>query len=304
MALDHIPEFPQFCELTPDLAAAVRPALYSIGPTISEFTFANLFLFRKAHGYRVSRMDQLLLVAGHGYDGRIYGFPPIGVGPVDEAALRLCDYLASHGASPVLFPVPRGMLESNYSGSRWRAEADRDQADYVYLREELATLSGKRFHKRKNRLLKYLREEAQDYSYGPLEDEHLDDCLELASGWCQIRCSADRPSTFLETGAAIEALRLRAELGLRGGVILLEGKARAFCLGEPLNPETFVVHFEKAEAAKDGLAQLINRDFCLLGLPGYRYVNREQDLGDSGLRQAKEAYRPVFLEEKYRVVPA
>lgn len=302
--LDHIPDFPQFCDVSLSLAEDIRPAFESIGPTLSEFSFSNLFLFRKAHAYRVSRLGALLLVAGQGYDGRPYGFPPMGLGAVEEAALRLCDHFASQGAEPVLFPVPRDMLERRFSGSRWEAQGDRDQADYVYLREELATLPGKRFHKRKNRLLKFLREEAAGYSYRSLEDEHLQECLELASGWCQIHCSAERPSTFLETSATIEALRLRTQLGLRGGVILLEGRVRAFCLGEPLNPDTFLVHFEKTQAAKDGLAQLINRDFCLQDLQDYRYVNREQDLGDPGLRQAKEAYRPAFLAEKYRVVPA
>ncbi|MBE0617666.1 MAG: DUF2156 domain-containing protein, partial [Proteobacteria bacterium] len=68
-------------------------------------------------------------------------------------------------------------------------------------------------------------------------------------------------------------------------------------------PETFVVHFEKAEPDREGLAQLINREFCLHGLHGYAYVNREQDLGDPGLRQAKESYNPVFLAAKYRVTP-
>jgi hypothetical protein len=86
-------------------------------------------------------------------------------------------------------------------------------------------------------------------------------------------------------------------------VIREEGRVRAFCLGEELNPESFVVHFEKTEPGREGLAQIINRDFCLRGLCGYRFVNREQDLGDPGLRQAKEAYHPVLLTEKFRVRP-
>ncbi|MBI5015534.1 MAG: DUF2156 domain-containing protein [Deltaproteobacteria bacterium] len=301
--LEGIPEFPSFCEVTLDLAPALAPFLRSLSPEVSEFTFTNLYLFRAAHAYRVSRRAGLLLVTARGYDGTPYAFPPLGSGDVEEAALRLCEHLVGQGAAPLLSPVPSALARSVFGGPRWVVTPDRDQADYVYRRDDLAELPGKAYHKRKNRLAKLLREEAEGYAYGALGEDHVEDCLALAEGWCELRCSIERPSTFLETAATREALTCRDRLGLRGGVVLLGGRARAFCLGEELNPETFVVHFEKAELGREGLAQLINRDFCLRGLQGYRYVNREQDLGDPGLRQAKEAYHPAFLVEKCRVAP-
>jgi hypothetical protein len=301
--LEPIPEFPTFCEVSLGLASVLGPFFRALRPSISEFSFTNLFLFRKAHSYRLSRSEGLLLVTAKGYDGVPYAFPPLGKGDVGGAALRLCDLLSAQGAEPLLFPVPTPELEAHFGKGGWRAIADRDQADYVYLREELATLPGKSFHKRKNRLLKFLREEGEGYRYSPLGAEHVEECRSLASGWCEVRCSVERPSTYLETAAVNEALVHREELGLSGGVILLGGRVAAFCLGERLNDETFVVHFEKAESGREGLAQLISRDFCLHELAGYTYVNREQDLGDEGLRQAKQAYRPVFLAEKYRASP-
>jgi uncharacterized protein len=299
-----IPEFPEFRAVDLDVRDPLRAAFRALRPEVSEFSFANLFLFRRAHGYRVSRLGPMLLITGQGYDGRPYAFPPLGEGPADEAALRLCDQLASSGLEPALFPVPSSQLERTFHAGRWRASAERDQFDYVYSREELATLPGSKFHKRRNRLAKFLREEARDYEYAPLGPEHLERCMALSAHWCEIRCSPERPSTYDETQAAQEALQHREALGLVGGVVSLAGEVAAFCLGEELNPETFVVHFEKCQTGREGLAQLINRDFCLYGLPEYRYVNREQDLGDPGLRQAKEQYNPLFLVEKYRVVPA
>lgn len=299
-----LPEFPSFREVTLELALALQPFFRSLAPAVSEFTATNLYLFRRAHGYRASRRGRLLLLVAKGYDGKGYAFPPLGEGDVEEASLRLCDWLSSQGEeTPILFPVPAGLRDAHFGTGGWRAEGDRAQADYVYRREDLATLQGKSFHKRKNRLAKFLREEADGYSYSPLGAEHVDACRELASGWCSIRCSLDRPSTYLETAAADDALVHAEVLGLRGGVISLRGEVAAFCLGEPLNPETFVVHFEKAQAGHEGLAQLINRDFCLRELGEYSFVNREQDLGDPGLRRAKESYHPVFLAEKYRISP-
>ena len=299
--MNRIPEFPRFCEVSLDLVDPVAPLLRAMGPDISELTFSNLYLFRRAHQYRLSQQDGLILVVGMGYDRVPYAFPPLGEGDIAGGARILSEYLAQAGARPVLFPLPKPWVERYFGGPSWRALGDRNNFDYVYLREELAHLPGKKFHNRRNRLLKFLREEAQGYEYSDLAAQDEEECLQLAEGWCDIRCSVERPSTFLETEAAKEALIHREALGLKGGVIRLAGRVRAFCLGEELTPETFVVHFEKTEPGREGLAQLINRDFCLHSLGGYRYVNREQDLGDPGLRQAKESYNPVFLAEKYRV---
>lgn len=299
----RVPDFPDSCEVSLALRDEVAPVLRALRPGISEFTFANLYLFRKAHDYRLSRLGTLLLATARGYGGERYAFPPLGEGDPEEASRRLCDHLLGEGCSPpALFPVPEAWISERYAAG-WSARPERDQADYVYARDDLAHLPGKKFHKRRNRLLKFLREEGEGYEFRPLGPEHLAECHELAQGWCTIRCSLEKPSTYLETAAAVDALTHREELGLRGGVILLGGKVAAFCLGEELNPETFVIHFEKADTARDGLAALISRDFCLHALEGYRWVNREQDLGDSGLRQAKESYHPAFLAAKYRVTP-
>ncbi|MDF1553244.1 MAG: DUF2156 domain-containing protein [Deferrisomatales bacterium] len=299
--MSAVPVYPEFHPLELTAAGSLRPALAGAGTALSEFAFANLFLFRRAHHYRWSTWRGMVLVVGQGYDGAAYAMPPLGAGDVGGAIPLLERYLERQGVRPVFFPVPEACLAQWFSPPQWAAVADRDQGDYLYLREELATLPGKKFHKRRNRLEKFLREEGAGYVYRELGDEHREQCLQLAAGWCEIRCSLERPSTYLETAAAKEALELRRELGLRGGVVLLGGRVRAFCLGEELTADTFVVHFEKTEPGHEGLAQVINRDFCLHALGGYRYVNREQDLGDPGLRRAKESYHPVRLVPKYRV---
>lgn len=295
------PVFPTFQPLELDAAEWLRPALDVAATELSEFVFSNLFLFRQAHHYRWSTWQGLVLLVGEGYAGDTYAFPPLGHGDGEGAVAVLERYLAEKGSSPVFFPVPEDWVARYFPAPGWTAVADRDQSDYLYLREELATLPGKKFHKRRNRLVKFLREEGAGYEYQELGEEHLEQCLQLAEGWCEIRCSLERPSTYLETDAAQEALTLRRELGLRGGVALLDGRVQAFCLGEALSADTFVVHFEKTAPGHEGLAQAINRDFCLHSLGSYRYVNREQDLGDPGLRRAKEAYQPVRLVPKFRV---
>jgi hypothetical protein len=88
-------------------------------------------------------------------------------------------------------------------------------------------------------------------------------------------------------------------LNVFGGAIYVDGCLEAFALGEKLNENTAVVHFEKANPEIRGLYQLINQWFCKNVLQGFTYVNREQDLGSEGLRRAKISYRPHHMVEKF-----
>jgi hypothetical protein len=104
-----------------------------------------------------------------------------------------------------------------------------------------------------------------------------------------------------EERAIYEALHNMDNLDFKGGVIHINGKVEAFALGEQLNPQTAVIHIEKANPAFDGLYQLINQEFCAHEWKDIPYINREQDLGEEGLRKAKLSYHPHHLVNKYIV---
>ena len=93
---------------------------------------------------------------------------------------------------------------------------------------------------------------------------------------------------------------MAGELDLEGIVISVDGVVKAFVLGERLNRDTAVCHFEKAEPFMEGLSQLVNREFAARLFTDCRYINREQDLGEPGLRNAKLSYHPVELVRKFR----
>lgn len=92
-------------------------------------------------------------------------------------------------------------------------------------------------------------------------------------------------------------------LGMKGGLIRIEGKPVAFTVGEEINPRCFVIHFEKAVDGYNGLYAAINHEFAANALSGYEYINREEDMGIEGLRKAKLSYQPAILLEKYMAVP-
>ena len=90
-------------------------------------------------------------------------------------------------------------------------------------------------------------------------------------------------------------------LELQGGVILINDRVEAFTCGELLNAATAVIHLEKANPEVRGLYAVINQQFCQQAWAGVPFVNREQDLGEPGLRTAKMSYHPHHLVEKFRI---
>jgi hypothetical protein len=175
---------------------------------------------------------------------------------------------------------------------------DRDNSDYVYRREDLAELRGRKYSKKRNHVKKVLARHLCRYE--EIGDALIKPCLAFQHRWCEMRQCGRDPGLCEEYKAIVETLERFRELGVFGGAIFVEDDIRAFTVGEALSRETAVVHFEKADPTMDGLSQLINHWFCQKSLSAFEYVNREQDLGIPGLRQAKESYYPHHLVNKYK----
>jgi hypothetical protein len=124
----------------------------------------------------------------------------------------------------------------------------------------------------------------------------------MQEDWCRIKDCAEDPGLLSEDYAIYKALTHFEELGYKGGAIQIDSRIQAFSLGEPLNPNTAVIHVEKANPYIKGLYSAINQLFCSNAWSGMEYINREQDLGIEGLRKAKESYHPHHMVNKYTIL--
>ncbi|MBT0892775.1 DUF2156 domain-containing protein [Geobacter hydrogenophilus] len=292
--MDPMTDIPGFPASRP-LSLADKPffdAVFAeLQPRVSEITFANLYLFREAHGYRLALAGDSLVVLGKGYGGEEYFLPPLG-GDV-AGALRVL-----LGAGMSLYGADEPFVSRFLAVEGVAVEEDRDAFDYLHLRQELAELPGNRFHKKKNRINYFTARHSFTVElYG---EAHRDGCLALLDEWRRVRNGIDSPSLGLEAKAGAEALMLADSLGLEGVVVLVEGRVAAFALGERLNRDTAVCHFEKNDPFMEGVSQLVDREFNRLLFTDCTWTNREQDLGEPGLRAAKLSYHPVELVKKYR----
>ncbi len=178
---------------------------------------------------------------------------------------------------------------------------DRDFSDYIYTRDKLINLSGKKLQSKRNHINKF-KSLYPDYRYRELTPELIPQCLELERQWR--RTSKDDngevPDEDLsgELRSMTRAFNRWEQLGLVGGTIFVGDKLVAFTFGCPINQCTFDVCVEKADVNYEGAFTIINQEFVKHLPDQYYYINREEDMGDEGLRRAKLSYKPDILLEK------
>lgn len=268
----------------------LHPRLKGMKLNLSEYGFANLYLFRHFHQYEVLFDRDEVFVRGVTYDGGTYIMPTRDLREYDAAYVR---ELMKH--ANFLFPLPEEWLPL-FPEEQFTASSYEGDTDYVYTTEKLQTYAGRKLHKKRN-LLKQFHQSYQSEIH-PLTDDRMDDAHEVLTRWSQY---TDTPLAQTDYSACKEALFLMRELELCGGIFYADGEPAALLMGEELREDTWVIHFAKADIKFKGVYQFLFNTVAQI-LPGrYMWVNFEQDLGSPTLRQAKSSYYPDMLLQKYRI---
>jgi hypothetical protein len=261
----------------------------------SDYSFVNLYGWAAHYGLKWCFEGNLAWIRQTAGE-EVFWAPAGDWAGVDWAALRCLD-------KPMRFTrVPEPLVEiwKGVFGARVAATEVRDHFDYVYSVKELVELAGARFHKKKNLLRQF--EKGYDFQYVPLGDACVHEVLAMQKEWLSWQ---EEPSKALEAeNEAIHRVLCASERlnGLVGGVIRVEGRVVAYTVGERLTDDTIVIHFEKGDTRYKGIYQAISQHFLDTQADRFQFVNREQDLGDEGLRKAKQSYNPVKFMRKYEVM--
>lgn len=263
-----------------------------------ERTFANVYLWARFYNVMWAEIEGTAVFRSE-FDGKYSYTYPVGAGNRKGVVELLLKDSEEKGYPFQLHAVSKEEFEEldQYFPGKFQVEWPRDVEDYVYETEKLINLSGKKYHGKKNHINQF-KAAYPDWTYEPITDENVEECFQMALHWRNENGCEDDPEKNSEMCVALNSLRLFKELGLKGGLLRAEGKVVAFTLGEPVSDDTFVVHIEKAYADVRGAYPMINQQFLEHEAADYTYVNREDDTGDEGLRQAKLSYRPIFMVEK------
>jgi hypothetical protein len=315
--MNMIPAFPEWTAIQYEHKDILQSALLSTPDGVSEFTFPNLYLFRRRYDYHLSALDTALgtnnfIISGT-RDGKKFFSTPFALPHKDVVAelFRTHDYwknipesiVRAAGGAPG--DAQDGAAGSAQDGALGGARGtffeeegieiseDRDNFDYLYLREDLAKLTGKKYHKKRNLVNAFLLAYPEHRSV-PLTRDLVGEAQAVLEIW---RIDKNEEGDYL---ASSEALAHFNELGMEGALYYVKDRPVGWCLGEKIaRGKSFALHFEKAVDYFKGVYQFINQSFAESLPDSITWINREQDLGDDGLRQAKETYRPCGFVKKW-----
>lgn len=262
-----------------------------------DFNSANIILWNSFYKCQYTIIENCVVVKTD-EEGTSFSYP-MGNGDKKKAVETIMKYCKEKEIPFIMHGITHEAEEEMIAmfGDIFKVEYDRDEADYIYERESLATLKGKKLHGKRNHINRF--KENHQWSYEKLNDENQLEAITMLMEWKMQNCSPEDVEKHEEVCVSKNSLIYYKEFGLTGGILRADGKIVGFSLGEPaLNPDTFVVHIEKAFVNVQGAYPMINQQFVIHEMEGYKYVNREEDLGEEGLRKAKMSYRPAYMLEK------
>jgi hypothetical protein len=257
---------------------------------ISDYTFANVYLFRKISNYEFLTTDCGLFVSGQNKQGQRY------IMPLND--LRSCDMQTFNdllGREKFFFPIPEEWL-SFFPADKFVISCDDSESDYIYLTEKMASFKGRQYTRHRNHLNQFLS------LYVPegetISTNNFQDAMNILQEWQNDSGLAADKTDFEQCH---EALQKISELALWGTIYYIDNQPAGFLIGEALNNDTFCLHFAKASKKYHGIYEFMFNDTAKRLQSQYKYLNLEEDMGNKNLRRTKDSYGPELLLKKYRI---
>lgn len=264
----------------------------------SESCFTTLFLWKDYFKSQYVMTDGFLTVlAGCSAEKQFHTFP-LGSGNVKPVLLKLRDYFMSGcGGYCIrgLIDLTRAQLEQAMPEA-FDIKEKRAYGDYVYNTDELISLSGRRFHAKRNHFNTFAK--SYNYSYHKIDDSSVDACANAVYDFVLSR----NPEPDAEMKAMRNLFENYDKLGVTGAYLKADGRVIAVSVGEKHHGNA-LIHVEKANVDYKGVYPAINRLFLQNEFADCKFVNREEDMGSEGLRKAKLSYNPAFILKKYVALP-
>lgn len=258
----------------------------------STLSFTTLYTWSFDGRIKYAIVDDCLVIVFCGKRGCVCSYP-FGNGDRKSAVKKAYDFMKN--PTFVLMNEEQAKELEQVFPDEFDISTDENNADYVYLVEDLINLKGNKYQQKRNHLNAFLK--LYDYKYERLSAENIEEIKELFFKW-------ENSQTNHDTGYAEKATLLFLEnidkLGVVCAGLRVDDKLVAFTGGEAITEDMAHVPIEFADTDYRGAFNVINRDFCKNEWSNFKYINREEDMGVEGMRYAKRAYNPVKMIEKYK----
>ena len=270
-----------------------------------DYTPGNLIMWAKFMGYTYAIAHETLFISCKSQnDLQSEAFlPPVGKMSLKESIATLQAHCSETGKELRLTAVPKEFVEELLNIlPHFECEGLENWSDYIYDIQKLATLQGKALNKKRNRYNKFITEQP-GYTYNRCTGDDINEVVKFLASNRECQNHRDNNMRCYEHWQCMATVRNLLKYEQPAGVLRIDGKIIAFTLGEVFG-DTLFVHIEKANHEIAGASEAINRMFVndiLAEHPELVYANREEDLGDPGLRQVKRAYNPIMMIDRYEM---
>lgn len=287
----------QFKKLELEDIPKVRPYLQMLGSDICDYTIGGMFMWRDFYRMEYAIEEDVLYtrVRNDAHTKILYNLP---IGRDIVSAIKNIMEFEKDNPSQLRFVT----IEEKYlplfeeAGFSFNKHNNEIYSDYVYLSEEFRSLSGKRNHKRKNHINQYIRS-CDSWAFKELNEENIEAVKDFFERYYFVDPNANEEE-IEENERAKEVLENYEIYGMRGGVLYADDQITGFSIGEIVG-RTLFVHIEKGSKEYPGTYQMLNHQFAERFGQEAELINREEDMGDEGLRKSKLSYHPHELVKKY-----
>lgn len=292
-----------FHTLTLSDVPAILPMLRQATTRTCDFSVGGLLMWVDYFRYSISIVADTLFVMGVREDDLdVTAFSlPVGALPLSESIALLRSFCEAHNIPLVLSAVPEEAIPALQALGAREITPLADWSDYLYEAQAMATFAGKHLNKKRNHLNRFRADNPQAV-VEPLTAANLPAVKAFFEAQ-HMRADKGIMADY-ERLAVMDVLKRPELYGFEGAVVSTpEHGVVAFTMGEAIG-DTLYVHIEKMDHDVTGSGESVAHGFAAMMLerhPELRYVNREDDAGDPGLRQAKMAYAPCAILQKYNV---
>ncbi len=276
----------------------MTPLFQKSGYQGCDYTFGNLFIWKDIYSQQVALIGGMVCTRSHKPGTGEYQYLyPAGDGDL-QVALEFIRKDAKKMGVPFLlrgFTKREAELLTDLYPGVFQMESARAEWDYLYSVNDLSTLSGKKYHGKRNHIARF--EDNNEWRYERLTNKNLEECEKMCDLWYEEHEKKGNTAVLFDRGAVKNAFHFFDQLHFTGGVLYSSSRVVGITIGEPINMNTYAVHIEKAFSEIQGAYPMINREYVRHEMQNYEYVNREEDDGLEGLRKSKESYYPIMLEK-------
>ena len=295
----------EFKEITVEDSPLMMPYYNMRKNNTCDSVFLESFIWKEFYNVRYAIWENRALLWLMEYNGKCFSAMPLcKEEDLPDAFHAIEQYFNEELGYPLVINLADeyAVKYLNLPEEKYFVKEQEDSRDYLYLGESLRKLSGKKLHKKKNRLNVFLRQYEGRFEYRTLGCDDKDDMWKFLDRW-RIQKGEDQEEHLdYEVRGIHDILRNCCELNIHMGGIYVDGQLEAFSVGSYNKIEDMaVIHIEKANPEIPGLYQAINQMFLLHEFPEVQWVNREDDMGLEGLRKAKMSYNPADFARKYLV---